>query len=275
MVSDLVIRAENISKQYRLGVIGRGALHEDLSYWWARLRGRPHPALCFDEVLWGARSGGREYVWALRDVDFDVHRGEVLGVIGHNGSGKSTLLKLLSRVTAPTTGCLKIKGRVASLLEVGTGFHQELTGRENIFLNGAILGMTRAEVIRNLDSIVDFSGISKYIDTPVKRYSSGMHVRLAFSVAAHLEADILLVDEVLAVGDAEFRKQCIGKMENVAGHGRTVLFVSHNMGVISRLTQRCLVLEKGRVVFDGDTKKGGGTLHWQKESDHDHGAGLY
>lgn len=247
-MSDTVIRVEYLAKRYRLGMIGRTALHEDLSRWWARLHGRPDPTLRVDQL---ARAGAAalnddaEHVWALRDVSFDVQRGEVLGIIGRNGAGKSTLLKLLTRVTAPTLGTIRMKGRVASLLEVGTGFHPELTGRENTFLNGAILGMTRAEVRRKFDDIVAFAEIEKFIDTPVKRYSSGMYVRLAFAVAAHLEPEILLVDEVLAVGDQAFQSKCLGKMSDVAREGRTVLFVSHNMGSIRQLCSSVLWLAGG------------------------------
>ena len=241
-----VIRVESISKRYRLGTIGRTALHEDLSRWWARLRGRPDPTLRLDELQrlelkrqaaadgGGALRDDAEHVWALRDVSFEVQQGEVLGIIGRNGAGKSTLLKILTRVTAPTLGTVKMKGRVASLLEVGTGFHPELTGRENIFLNGTILGMTRAEVRRKFDEIVAFAELDKFIDTPVKRYSSGMYVRLAF-----------------AVGDQAFQAKCLGKMGEVARGGRTVLFVSHNMGSIQRLCSRCVLLEHGTVARTG------------------------
>jgi lipopolysaccharide transport system ATP-binding protein len=250
-----VIQVENLSKQYRLGLVGTGSLSHDINRWWARLRGKPDPYLKVGETNDRSHSGTSEYVWALKDIHFDVKQGEVLGIIGRNGAGKSTLLKILSRVTAPTTGNVKIKGRIASLLEVGTGFHPELTGRENVYLNGAINGMTKAEVTRKLDEIVDFSGCERYIDTPVKRYSSGMIVRLGFSVAAHLEPEILIVDEVLAVGDAEFQKKCIGKMQDVAGHGRTVLFVSHNMGMIRQLCEKAILLEQGRLVYGDSTVK--------------------
>ena len=241
-----VISIENLSKSYRLGQIGTGTFAHDLNVWWARLRGRPNPQLRVGEADHGNRDG--EEIWALRDVSFEVDRGEVLGIIGRNGAGKSTLLKILSRVTAPTSGRVRVKGRVASLLEVGTGFHPELTGRENVFLNGAILGMSRHEIARKFDEIVSFAEVEKFIDTPVKRYSSGMYVRLAFAVAAHLEPEILVVDEVLAVGDAEFQKKCLGKMGAVAQEGRTVLFVSHNMGAITRITRECLWLDKGRLM---------------------------
>jgi len=250
-MNDTVIEIENLSKRYRLGLIGRTALHEDLSRWWARLRGRPDPTLKVTEANDPAAPAHAGHVWALRDVSFSLRRGEVLGIIGRNGAGKSTLLKILSRVTAPTEGVARIRGRVGSLLEVGTGFHPELTGRENAFLNGSILGMTRAEVVARLDSIVEFSGCARFIDTPVKRYSSGMLVRLGFAVAAHLDADILIVDEVLAVGDVEFQRRCLGKMQDVAGSGRTVLFVSHNMGMVDRLCSRCVLLDRGRSIADG------------------------
>lgn len=239
-----VISVENLSKSYTLGTIGTGTFSHDLAVWWARVRGKPNPLLRIGETDHGNRVG--EEIWALKDVSFQVQQGEVLGVIGRNGAGKSTLLKILSRVTAPTSGEVKVKGRIASLLEVGTGFHPELTGRENIYLNGAILGMTKQEVTRKFDEIVDFSGVEKFIDTPVKRYSSGMYVRLAFAVAAHLESEILLVDEVLAVGDAEFQKKCLGKMGDVAhNEGRTVLFVSHNMGAVQSLCERGLIIQNG------------------------------
>lgn len=240
-----VISIENLSKSYRLGQIGTGTFANDIKLWWAKLRGRPNPLLRIGDTDHGNRDG--EDIWALRDVSFSVDKGAALGIIGRNGAGKSTLLKILSRVTAPTSGRVRVKGRVASLLEVGTGFHPELTGRENVYLNGAILGMSRAEIARKFDEIVDFSGVEKFIDTPVKRYSSGMYVRLAFAVAAHLEPEILVVDEVLAVGDAEFQKKCLGKMGDVAGEGRTVLFVSHNMVAVETLCPHCVLLEKGQV----------------------------
>jgi lipopolysaccharide transport system ATP-binding protein len=243
-MSDPVILSENISKIYRLGIISSGTLTDDLKVWWAKARGKPNPLMKIGQEEWDG-----ENLWALRDINFSVEPGMVLGIIGRNGAGKSTLLKLLSRVTAPTGGYLYVKGRIASLLEVGTGFHPELTGRENIYLNGAILGMKRVEIERKFDEILDFSEVEQFIDTPVKRYSSGMYVRLAFAVAAHLEPEILVVDEVLAVGDAEFQKKCLGKMGAVAGEGRTVLFVSHNMSSILRLTQESIVLEKGRLVM--------------------------
>jgi len=248
-----VIKIENLSKQYRLGVIGTGTISHDINRFFAKIRGKEDPFLKVGEVNDRAAKGGSNLVWALKDLTFEVKQGEILGIIGKNGAGKSTLLKLLSKVTGPTTGSIKVKGRIASLLEVGTGFHPELTGRENVFLNGAILGMTKPEISSKLDEIVDFSGCAKYIDTPVKRYSSGMMVRLGFAVAAHLEPEILIVDEVLAVGDAEFQKKAIEKMKNVAGTGRTILFVSHNMVAINNLCDRAIMLDKGEIVADGKT----------------------
>jgi lipopolysaccharide transport system ATP-binding protein len=247
-----IIRVEHLSKSYRLGQIGTGTLTNDLKVWWAKVRGKPNPLLKIGQS--DHRDG--ETVWALKDVSFEVEQGEVLGIIGRNGAGKSTLLKILSRITAPTSGLVKVKGRIASLLEVGTGFHPDLTGRENIYLNGAILGMTREEVQRKFDEIVAFAEIDKFIDTPVKRYSSGMYVRLAFAVAAHLEPEILLVDEVLAVGDAEFQKKCLGKMGDVASkEGRTVLFVSHNMGAVESLCHNSILMEVGSISARGDTRE--------------------
>ena len=236
--------------------MGTGALAHDINRWWYRLRGKEDPYLKIGDLNDRTISGASEYVWALKDINFEVKHGEVLGIIGKNGAGKSTLLKILSRTTSPSTGTVKIKGRVASLLEVGTGFHPELSGRENIFLNGAILGMTRKEIARKFDEIVDFAGVERYIDTPVKRYSSGMYVRLAFAVAAHLEPEILIVDEVLAVGDAEFQKKCIGKMKDASeNEGRTVLFVSHDMEAISRLTSHSMLLSNGSIAFNGKTEE--------------------
>ena len=241
-----VIKVENLSKQYRLGTVGTGSFAHDVNRSWHRLRGKEDPYLKIGEENDRTQKGSSEYVWALKDINFEVKHGEVLGIIGRNGAGKSTLLKILSRTTSPTTGSVKIKGRVASLLEVGTGFHPELSGRENIFLNGAILGMTRHEIKSKFDEIVDFAGVERYIDTPVKRYSSGMYVRLAFGVAAHLEPEILIVDEVLAVGDAEFQKKALGKMKDVSTkEGRTVLFVSHNMAAVKQLCNNCLILRNG------------------------------
>jgi lipopolysaccharide transport system ATP-binding protein len=247
------IQIENVSKMYRIGQIGTGTISHDLNRWWCKLRGKPDPYQRIGKVNDRENSGG-DYVWALKDVNLNIEQGQILGIIGRNGAGKSTLLKLLSRVTAPTTGDIRVKGRLASLLEVGTGFHPELTGRENIFLNGAILGMTRVEIRRQFDAIVDFSGCGKYIDTPVKRYSSGMYVRLAFAVAAHLESEILVVDEVLAVGDADFQSRCLGKMEDVSRtDGRTILFVSHNMGAVKKLCPHSALVQHGQVTLCGDT----------------------
>ena len=246
-----VIKVEDLYKQYQLGQVSTGTLAHDFNRWMHKIRGKEDPY----EKVTGENSreekSDSDYVWALEDINFEARKGEVLGIIGRNGAGKSTLLKVLSKVTAPTKGCVKVKGRIASLLEVGTGFHPELTGRENIFLNGAILGMTKAEIRSKFDEIVAFSGVEKYIDTPVKRYSSGMYVRLAFAVAAHLEPEILIVDEVLAVGDAEFQKKCLGKMKDVSSQGRTVLFVSHNLAAVKSLCTRGILIEKGRIVFSG------------------------
>jgi len=248
MGNNPVIKVENLSKQYRLGEVGTGTISHDLNRWWHRIRGKEDPYLRIGESNDRSKKGNSEYVWALQDINFGVQQGEVLGIIGKNGAGKSTLLKILSKVTAPTTGSIKAKGRIASLLEVGTGFHPELTGRENIYLNGAILGMTKREVSAKLDEIVDFSGVERYLDTPVKRYSSGMMVRLGFAVAAHLEPEILIVDEVLAVGDAEFQKKCLGKMHDVSRNdGRTILFVSHNMESIELLCTRTIWVENGTI----------------------------
>ncbi|MFI1772229.1 ABC transporter ATP-binding protein [Thalassobellus citreus] len=254
MKKDIILKAENISKQYRLGLVGTGTISHDLNRWWYRIRGKEDPYLKIGEANDRSTKGNSDYVWALQDINFEVERGEVLGIIGKNGAGKSTLLKILSKVTSPTTGEIKTKGRIASLLEVGTGFHGEMTGRENIFLNGAILGMTKKEIVLKIDEIIEFSGCERYIDTPVKRYSSGMTVRLAFAVAAFLEPEILVIDEVLAVGDAEFQKKAIGKMQDISrSEGRTVLFVSHNMAAVRSLCTRSLVLENGEMVFQGET----------------------
>lgn len=249
----LALKAENISKQYRLGQVGTGTLSHDLNRFWHQIRGKEDPYLKIGEANDRATKGESEYVWSLRDINFEIEQGDAVGIIGRNGAGKSTLLKLLSKVTKPTTGKIYTNGRIASLLEVGTGFHPEMTGRENVYLNGAILGMTRKEITRKFDEIVDFSGVERYIDTPVKRYSSGMYVRLAFAVAAHLESEILIVDEVLAVGDAEFQKKCLGKMGDVSkGEGRTVLFVSHNMSAVQKLCSSGIYLENGLVKDVGD-----------------------
>lgn len=247
------IEFEHVSKQYRLGLVSTKTLSHDLNRWWVtNILRKEDPYLKIGETNDRAHKGNSEYVWALRDIDFSVSQGDVVGIIGKNGAGKSTLLKLLSKVTSPTTGTITARGRIASLLEVGTGFHPEMTGRENIYMNGAIMGMTKSEIRRKLDEIVDFSGCERYIDTPVKRYSSGMTVRLGFAIAAHLEPEILVVDEVLAVGDAEFQKKAIGKMHDVSkGQGRTVLFVSHNMGSIQRLCSKGVLLENGIVTYTG------------------------
>ena len=243
-----VIKVEQLSKQYRLGLVGSGTFREDSIRWWAKLRGKDDPFLQVGSVNDRTIQDTAKFVWSLKDINFDVQQGDVLGIIGRNGAGKSTLLKILSKVTAPTTGSVKVKGRIASLLEVGTGFHPELTGRENIFLNGAILGMRNNEIKRKFDEIIAFAGVEKYIDTPVKRYSSGMYVRLAFAVAAHLESEILIVDEVLAVGDSEFQQKCLGKMGDISRNdGRTILFVSHNILAINSLCKTGLMLNNGQV----------------------------
>ena len=251
-MKDIILKAENISKQYRLGQVGTGTLSHDLNRWWHQIRGKEDPYLKIGDTNDRSTKGESDYVWALQDINFEVKRGEVLGIIGKNGAGKSTLLKILSKVTAPTTGSIKCRGRIASLLEVGTGFNPELTGRENIYLNGAILGMTKKEISSKIDEIIAFSGCERYIDTPVKRYSSGMTVRLAFAVAAFLEPEILVIDEVLAVGDAEFQKKAIGKMQDISrSGGRTVLFVSHNLTSIQKLCNTGILLEKGKIVTSG------------------------
>ncbi len=249
-----VIKVEHLSKAYQLGNYGTGTISRDLERAWARIRGKEDPFLKIGEVNNRATKGESDVVWSLKDINFEIEQGDAVGIIGRNGAGKSTLLKILSRVTSPTTGSVKVKGRIASLLEVGTGFHPELSGRENIYLNGAILGMRKAEIKHKFDEIVNFSGVERYIDTPVKRYSSGMYVRLAFAVAAHLESEILIVDEVLAVGDAEFQKKCLGKMGEVSkGEGRTVLFVSHNMAAVKALCQKGLVLDHGQSKYLGSS----------------------
>ncbi|MDT8347469.1 MAG: ABC transporter ATP-binding protein [Flavobacteriaceae bacterium] len=267
-----ILQAENISKQYRLGLVGTGTLSHDLNRFWHQLRGKPDPYLQIGMENDRSQKAEADYVWALRCIDFEVQPGEVLGIIGKNGAGKSTLLKILSRVTAPTTGIIRSRGRIASLLEVGTGFHPELTGRENIYLNGAILGMTKVEIKAKEEEIIDFSGCAMYIDTPVKRYSSGMRVRLGFAVAAHLEPDILVVDEVLAVGDVEFQKKAIGKMQDISGsEGRTVLFVSHNMAAVKSLCTRAIVLENGKAAFEGSAEE---SVDWYLSSSNDNGVNL-
>ena len=255
-MGNVAIEFNNICKQYRLGVIGTGTLSRDLNRWWALFRGKEDPYLRIGDENNRTQKASSGYVWALKDIDFKVEEGDVVGIIGKNGAGKSTLLKLLSRVTTPTIGDIRVKGRIASLLEVGTGFHPEMTGRENVYMNGSIMGMTKAEITRKLDEIIDFAGVEKYIDTPVKRYSSGMTVRLGFSIAAHLEPEILVVDEVLAVGDAEFQKKAIGKMQDVSRGGkRTVLFVSHNMAAIRNLCHNGVVLNNGKIEFIGQVEE--------------------
>ena len=250
------IEFDHVGKQYRLGLVSTGTFSDDLTRWWTmHVRHKEDPFLKIGETNDRSHKGSSNFVWALKDINFNVEQGDVVGIIGKNGAGKSTLLKLLSRVTTPTVGEIRARGRIASLLEVGTGFHPEMTGRENIYLNGAIMGMTKQEITRKLDEIVDFSGCERYIDTPVKRYSSGMTVRLGFAIAAHLEPEILVVDEVLAVGDAEFQKKAIGKMQDVSkGEGRTVLFVSHNMDSMLNLCQKGVLLENGSVKYMGDIR---------------------
>ncbi len=250
-----IIKVENLSKMYRLGTIGTGTLTHDLKRWYYKMRGWEDPYMKIGEVNKRDSKSKNDYVWALKDINFEVKPGEVLGIIGKNGAGKSTLLKILSKVTGPTTGSIHYNGRIGALLEVGTGFHPELTGRENIFLNGAILGMTKAEIRGKIDEIIDFSGVERYIDTPVKRYSSGMMVRLGFAVAAHLDPEILIIDEVLAVGDAEFQKKAIGKMQDVSKNdGRTVLFVSHNMAAVKNLCSKGILLNDGKILSSGNAE---------------------
>ncbi len=252
MSEELALKIDHVSKQYRLGQIGGGTLQGDIQSWWARVRGKEDP----NSKIGSKQHGKNERFWALDDVNIEIKKGEAVGIIGHNGAGKSTLLKLLSRVTAPTKGEISVNGRIASMLEVGTGFHPEMTGRENIYMNGAILGMTKEEIDSKVEEIIDFSECRQFIDTPVKRYSSGMYVKLAFAVAAHLDSEILVMDEVLAVGDMKFQQKALGKMGDAAGQdGRTVLYVSHNMATIRQLCTRCIVLDHGRVIFDGDVEK--------------------
>ncbi|MCM4160812.1 ATP-binding cassette domain-containing protein [Antarcticibacterium flavum] len=252
----LSIKAENISKVYRLGEIGTGTISRDIERWFAKIRGKEDPFLKIGEDENSALWGKNDTIWSLNDINFEINQGDTVGLIGRNGAGKSTLLKILSRVTAPSKGEIKVKGRIASLLEVGTGFHPELTGRENIFLNGAILGMRKWEIAKKFDEIVAFAEVERYVDTPVKRYSSGMYVRLAFAVAAHLDSEILVVDEVLAVGDAEFQKKCLSKMGDVSkSEGRTILFVSHNLHSINTLTNNCMLLDAGKLLHYGETNK--------------------
>ncbi|HBS86799.1 MAG: hypothetical protein A2W91_12275 [Bacteroidetes bacterium GWF2_38_335] len=254
-MKQIAISIKNLSKQYRLGVVGTGTVSHDLNRWWKTVvLGKEDPYLKIGEKNEQSKKGQSDYVWALRNIDLEIAEGDVVGIIGKNGAGKSTLLKILSRVTKPTEGTVSYNGRIASLLEVGTGFHPEMTGRENIYMNGAIMGMRKSEITRKFDEIVSFSGIERYVDTPVKRYSSGMTVRLGFSVAAHLEPDILVVDEVLAVGDAEFQKKAIGKMKNVSWEkGRTVLFVSHNMTAVKSFCTSAILLESGQIAKSGNT----------------------
>ena len=254
-MSNIAIQFDHVGKLYHLGLVGTGTLSHDLNRWWkTSILGQEDPYLKIGETNDRSKNGSSDFVWALKDISFDVEQGDVIGIIGKNGAGKSTLLKLLSRITSPTTGTIRAKGRIGSLLEVGTGFHPEMTGRENIYMNGSIMGMTRAEITRKLDEIVDFSGVERYLDTPVKRYSSGMTVRLGFAVAAFMEPEILVVDEVLAVGDAEFQKKAIGKMQDVSkGGGRTVLFVSHNMASVGSLCTSAIVLANGQIKAIGAT----------------------
>jgi len=266
-MDDVVIKFENVSKLYRLGLVSTKSLSHDINRWWKTfVLKEEDPYLKIGETNDRTKKGSSEYVWALRDISFDVKQGEVWGIIGKNGAGKSTLLKILSRVTTPTKGIIKAKGRIASLLEVGTGFHHELTGRDNIYLNGSIMGMTRAEISRKLDEIVDFAGVERYLDTPTKRYSSGMTVRLGFSVAAHLEPEILVVDEVLAVGDAEFQKKAIGKLQDVSkGQGRTVLFVSHNLASVKAICHKGILLKEGLISYSGPIDE---TINQYKEENY-------
>lgn len=255
-MSQTAIKVENVSKLYKLGYVSSGTFRDDLKYFFDQLRGKKNEAELLAETNDREHKGLSEYVWALKDIDFEVKKGEICGVIGKNGAGKSTLLKILSKITAPTTGSVKYKGRIASLLEVGTGFHGELTGRENVYLNGAVLGMTRTEIKSKFDEIVSFAGVERYVDTPVKRYSSGMTVRLGFAVAAHLEPEILIVDEVLAVGDAEFQKKAIGKMQDISsGGGRTVLFVSHNMASVRKICNKGILMQNGKIALTGEVEK--------------------
>jgi lipopolysaccharide transport system ATP-binding protein len=257
MSNSISIKVENLSKAYQIGEFTTGTLSRDIYRKLALMRGKEDPFLKIGEANDRASRGESDIVWSLKDINFEIKQGDAVGIIGRNGAGKSTLLKILSRVTTPTSGLIKVKGRIASLLEVGTGFHPELTGRENIFLNGAILGMRKAEIKKHFDAIVDFAGVERYIDTPVKRYSSGMYVRLAFAVAAHLESEILIVDEVLAVGDAEFQKKCLGKMGDVSKtEGRTILFVSHNMDAVKSLCNSSIILNNGMKSFDGGVNEG-------------------
>lgn len=254
-MSEIAIQVNNISKLYHLGTVGTNTLHGDLNRWWSRVRGLDDPFATIIETS-GTQISGQEHIWSLKDISFEVMKGESLGIIGKNGAGKSTLLKLLSRITNPTSGEIRINGRVASLLEVGTGFHPELTGKENIYMNGAILGMTHKEVNSRLKEIIEFSGVERHIDTPVKRYSSGMYIRLAFSVAAHLESDILILDEVLSVGDLEFQQKCLNKMEQICrDHRRTIIYVSHSLTSVERMCTHGIYLKNGRIDFNGEIKE--------------------
>jgi len=253
-MSDIAIKVENLSKLYELGSIGTGSLRNDLARWWASINGKEDPFQKIGTVNDRTKKADSDFVWALRDISFEAKKGEVLGILGRNGAGKSTLLKILSKITTPSAGKINVNGRVASLLEVGTGFHPDLTGRENIFMNGAILGMRKWEIQKKFDEIVEFAGVNSYIDTPVKRYSSGMYVRLAFAVAAFLEPEILIVDEVLAVGDDEFQRKCLGRMKDVSfNDGRTVLFVSHNMIAINTLCDNAILMDNGVISGKGNT----------------------
>lgn len=255
-MSDIAIRINDVSKMYRLGTLGSKTLHGDLNRWWSRVRGKEDPFSSIIETNEINKVSTNPYVWSLKNISFDVMKGEVIGILGRNGAGKSTLLKILSRITNPTSGDIKIDGRIASLLEVGTGFHPELTGRENVYMNGAILGMNRKEVNQKIKEIIDFSGVEGYIETPVKRYSSGMYVRLAFSVAAHLQADILILDEVLSVGDMEFQKKCLDKMEQVCrNEGRTIIYVSHNLWSVEKMCSHAIYLKNGRIHQNGIVKE--------------------
>ena len=265
-----VLKVEDLSKLYRLGELGTGTLSHDLNRWWHKVRGKEDPYTLVGQVNDRSKKAESDYVWALKDINFEVQQGEILGIIGKNGAGKSTLLKLLSKITTPTSGAIKSKGRIAALLEVGTAMHAEMTARENIYMNGAILGMTKKEITNKFDEIVDFSGCTMYVDTPLKRFSSGMKVRLGFAVAAFLEPEILIVDEVLAVGDAEFQKKAIGKMQDISkGGGRTVLFVSHNMSAVKSLCTRAIVLKHGELVYEGGTDD---SINYYLKADNNNGA---
>ncbi|MBC7426250.1 MAG: ABC transporter ATP-binding protein [Bacteroidia bacterium] len=266
-MSDIAIKVENLSKMYRLGDIGTGSLGTDITSWWAKVRGKEDP---FSQIAIAndrSQKATSDFVWSLKDLNFEIKKGDALGIVGRNGAGKSTLLKILSRTTSPTTGNIKVNGRIASLLEVGTGFHGDLSGKENIYMNGAILGMTRKEITSKLEEIIEFSGVSGYIDTPVKRYSSGMYVRLAFAVAAHLDPDIMIIDEVLAVGDQEFQRKCINKMRDVnSEQGRTIIFVTHTMAAVRQLCSTVIFLKNGELIFNGEANTGI-AMYLERESD--------